>query len=59
MFKKNIIKDTMYHEPNHEQSHEQNNEQIHEQNQDSWTINQGLTLSTTRSSHIYYSLECN
>ena len=34
---------TMYHKPNHEQNHEQN--------QDSWTINQGLTLSTIRSSY--------
>ena len=59
MFKKNIIKDTMNRkpnrepnrEPNHERNHEQNHKQIHEQNQDSWTINQGLTLSTPRSSY--------
>ena len=47
---------TMYHIPNHKQNHEQNNEQ----NQDSWakpwTINQGLTLSTTRSSCMFYSI---
>ena len=51
MFKKNIIKDTMNRKPNREPNHEQN----HEQNHDSWTINQGLTLSTIRSSSNLFS----
>ena len=38
MFKKNIIKDTMYHNKNHKPNHEHN----HEQNQDSWTVSQTM-----------------
>ena len=38
------------HEPNHSLNHEQNHKQNQEQNHEPSTINQGLTLSTIRSS---------
>ena len=45
----------MNHEPNHEPNapnREQNHKQNHEQNHEPWTIKQGLTLSSTRSSYL-------
>ena len=43
----------MYHKPNHEPNHEQNQDSWTMPWAKPWTINQGLTLSTTRSSYYF------
>ena len=48
------LKNVTFCQPNHKPNHKPNHEQNHEKNHEPWTINRGLTLSTTRSSQFYF-----